>query len=74
MLWLSGCGTTRATQVVKSVELKKVKIPQELLTLKELPRPYVESEIDILNAYSMLFYHYRQCEINLSKIRALSED
>lgn len=74
MLWLSGCGTSKATQIVKSVELKKVKIPQELLSVKELPKPYVESEIDILNAYSMLFYHYRQCTINLEKIRALSEN
>ncbi|TNB60873.1 hypothetical protein FDW43_09590 [Campylobacter helveticus] len=72
MLWFIGCGTSK-TQVVKEVELVKVQIPKELLEIKPLPKPYVNSEIEILNAYSMLFYHYQRCVINMNKIRELSE-
>lgn len=61
-------------QVVKEVELVRVEIPKELLNLQEMPRPYVSSEIEILNAYSMLFFHYQKCVIQMGKIRELSED
>ncbi|MDL0104241.1 hypothetical protein NYG95_08265 [Campylobacter felis] len=71
MLWLVGCGSK--TQSVKDVKLVKVQIPSELLELKTLPKPYVNNEIEILNAYSMLFYHYKQCVIQMGKIRELSE-
>lgn len=71
MLWLVGCGSK--TQIVKDVKLVKVQIPFELLELKALPKPYVNNEIEILNAYSMLFYHYKQCVIQMGKIRELSE-
>ncbi|MDL0114406.1 hypothetical protein NYG88_03800 [Campylobacter felis] len=71
MLWLVGCGSK--TQIVKDVKLVKVQIPSELLELKTLPKPYANNEIEILNAYSMLFYHYKQCVIQMGKIRELSE-
>lgn len=71
MLWLTGCGSK--TQIVKDVKLIKVQIPSELLELKTLPKPYANNEIEILNAYSMLFYHYKQCVIQMGKIRELSE-
>ncbi|HEB7567090.1 TPA: hypothetical protein RZI64_001796 [Campylobacter coli] len=70
---LIGCGTTTA-QVVTKIEIQKVKIPQELLTLSPLEKPIVKNELDILNAYSMLFYKYKQCEIQIRKIKELNEE
>ncbi|EAL0828518.1 hypothetical protein B6622_07865 [Campylobacter jejuni] len=69
---LIGCGTTTA-QVVTKIEIQKVRIPQELLTLSPLEKPIVKNELDILNAYSMLFYKYKQCEIQINKIKELNE-
>ncbi|EAI2894279.1 hypothetical protein E2Z65_06655 [Campylobacter upsaliensis] len=73
MLWLVGCGSKTQQQIVKDVKVVKVQVPNELLELKTLPKPYVNNEIEILNAYSMLFYHYKQCVIQMGKIRELSE-
>lgn len=72
MLCLTGCGS-KGVSVVQSVRVEKVKIPLELLELEPLSKPVVKSEIDILNAYSMLFYHYKKCAINLQKIKELGE-
>ncbi len=52
----------------------KSKIPQELLTLSPLEKPIAKNELDILNAYSMLFYKYKQCEIQIRKIKELNEE
>lgn len=73
MLWLVGCGSKTQQQIVRDVKVVKVQVPKELLELKALPKPYVNNEIEILNAYSMLFYHYKQCVIQMGKIRELSE-
>ncbi|ENQ3534220.1 hypothetical protein ACEOZC_001634 [Campylobacter upsaliensis] len=73
MLWLVGCGSRTQQQIVKDVKVVKVQVPKELLELKPLPKPYVNSEIEILNAYSMLFYHYKQCVIQMGKIKELGE-
>lgn len=70
---LIGCGTTTA-QVVTKIEIQKVKIPQELLTLSPIEKPIVKNELDILNAYSMLFYKYKQCEIQIRKIKELNDE
>ncbi|HED4961624.1 TPA: hypothetical protein R4790_000621 [Campylobacter jejuni] len=70
---LIGCGTTTA-QVVTKIEIQKVKIPQELLTLSPIEKPIAKNELDILNAYSMLFYKYKQCEIQIRKIKELNEE
>lgn len=59
--------------MVTKIQIQKVKIPNELLTLKPLEKPVARNELDILNAYSMLFYQYRQCEIHLMKIKELNE-
>lgn len=67
MLWLTGCGSKTQIQVVKDVKIVKVQVPSELLELKTLPKPYVNNEIEILNAYSMLFYHYKQCVIQMGE-------
>ncbi|WP_245807426.1 hypothetical protein [Campylobacter avium] len=48
-------------------------MPAELLSLEELKKPVVENDIDIINAYSTLFLHYKQCEIKIQKIKALQE-
>ncbi|EHR1769789.1 hypothetical protein KX284_000102 [Campylobacter coli] len=60
-------------QVVTKIEIQKVRIPQELLTLSPLEKPIVKNELDILNAYSMLFHKYKQCEIQINKIKELNE-
>ena len=73
MLWLVGCGSKTQQQIVKDVKVVKVQVPRELLELKTLPKPYVNNEIEILNAYSMLFYHYKQCVIQMGKIKELGE-
>ncbi|EKC9553466.1 hypothetical protein OQK14_000145 [Campylobacter upsaliensis] len=73
MLWLVGCGSKTQQQIVRDVKVVKVQVPKELLELKTLPKPYVNSEIEILNAYSMLFYHYKQCVIQMGKIKELGE-
>ncbi|EPB1161064.1 hypothetical protein ACRBLZ_001120 [Campylobacter upsaliensis] len=73
MLWLVGCGSKTQQQIVRDVKVVKVQVPRELLELKTLPKPYVNSEIEILNAYSMLFYHYKQCVIQMGKIKELGE-
>ncbi|TKX29131.1 Rz1-like lysis system protein LysC [Campylobacter aviculae] len=70
---LIGCGTT-TQQVVSKIQIQKVKIPKELLTLSPLEKPQVKNELDIINAYSLLFYKYKQCEIQINKIRELNED
>ncbi|TBR79797.1 hypothetical protein DU473_06495 [Campylobacter novaezeelandiae] len=61
-------------QVVTKIEIQKVRIPNELLTLKPLEKPKAYNELDILNAYSMLFYKYKQCEIQINKIKELNNE
>lgn len=70
---LIGCGM-QTQQVVTKIEIQKVRIPQELLTLSPLEKPKAKNELDILNAYSMLFYKYKQCEIQISKIKELNNE
>lgn len=70
---LIGCGM-QTQQVVTKIEIQKVTIPQELLTLSPLEKPIAKNELDILNAYSMLFYKYKQCEIQISKIKELNNE
>lgn len=73
MMSLIGCGM-QTQQVVTKIEIQKVTIPQELLTLSPLEKPIAKNELDILNAYSMLFYKYKQCEIQISKIKELNNE
>ncbi|TEY03615.1 hypothetical protein [Campylobacter sp. US33a] len=73
MAWLIGCGST-TQQVVTKVEIHKVRIPQELLNLSPLEKPHANNELDILNVYSLLFYKYRQCEIQINKIKELNDE
>ncbi|WP_281526952.1 hypothetical protein [Campylobacter avium] len=47
-------------------------MPAELLSLEELKKPVVENDIDIINAYSTLFLHYKQCIIKIEKIKELN--
>ncbi|MBZ7949705.1 hypothetical protein H2258_06715 [Campylobacter sp. RM9939] len=68
-----GCGTT-TQQVVSKIQIQKVKIPKELLTLSPLEKPQVKNELDIINAYSLLFYKYKQCEIQINKIKELNDE
>ncbi|MDO4674890.1 hypothetical protein [Campylobacter sp.] len=67
---LSACGTN---SVVNSVKIERVKIPAELLEIPPLSRPQVSNELEILNAYSLLFYHYKRCTINMEQIKKLNE-
>ncbi|WP_297192406.1 hypothetical protein [uncultured Campylobacter sp.] len=52
----------------------KQEIPQDLLSLEKLEKPEVKSDLDIINAYSILFLHYKQCQMKLEKIKALQEN
>ncbi|MBK1999944.1 hypothetical protein JG678_00585 [Campylobacter sp. 2018MI35] len=70
---LIGCGTT-TQQVVSKIQIQKVKIPKELLILSPLEKPQVKNELDIINAYSLLFYKYKQCEIQIRKIKELNDE
>lgn len=71
MLCLIGCGSK--TQVLTKIQIQKVQIPNELLEFDRAHKPIVQDEKDILKAYSELFYHYKQCEINMDKIKELNE-
>ncbi|HDZ5041175.1 TPA: hypothetical protein RTG64_001700 [Campylobacter jejuni] len=72
-VWLIGCGTT-TQQVITKVEIQKVRIPNELLNLSPLEKPIANNELDILNAYSMLFYEYKRCQIQINKIKELNDE
>lgn len=61
-------------EVFVASKIQRVQIPTELLKLEPLKKPLVQNELDILNAYATLFYHYRSCEIKLNKIRLLNDD
>ena len=67
---LIGCGGTQITKL----QIEKVKIPSELLELRELKKPYAESEKDIINSYIDLFQHYKECEININKIKEINQN
>lgn len=70
MLCLIGCGSK--TQVLTKIQIQKVQILNELLEFDRAHKPIVQDEKDILKAYSELFYHYKQCEINMDKIKELN--
>ena len=74
MVCLIGCGIKTQQQVISKIEIQKVKVPKQLLHLNPLEKPRVDNELDILNAYSILFYHYKQCIINIEKIKSLQGD
>ncbi|KAA6230404.1 hypothetical protein FMM56_06155 [Campylobacter sp. LR264d] len=65
---------TNKTQVIENVRVERLKIPSELLTLKPLKKPIIENERDIIKAYSHLFQAYKECEINIQKIKELQEN
>ncbi|KAA6226507.1 hypothetical protein [Campylobacter sp. LR286c] len=65
---------TNKTQVIENVRVERLKIPSELLTLKPLKKPTIENERDIIKAYSYLFQAYKECEINIQKIKELQEN
>lgn len=65
-----GCGSK--TPQINTITINNNKIPAELLTLEPLKKPVVENDIDIINAYSTLFLHYKQCVIKVEKIKELN--
>ena len=67
---LIGCGGTQITKL----QIEKVKIPSEVLELRELKKPYAENEKDIINYYIDLFQHYKECEININKIKEINNN
>ncbi len=62
------------TRLVNSLHFQKTKIPSDLLSIDEFEKPVVESEIDIINAYSSLFLLYKKCVVNIEKIKELNEE
>ncbi len=69
-LLLVGCSQA----VITKTQIIKQKVPENLLHLKELKKPVIADENDILKAYSDLFLHYKECVINVDKIKALNTD
>ena len=69
---LIGCGSK--TQTITELRVEKVYIPKELLELDKLEKPKINNENDVLNAYIMLFKHYKNCEINIEKIKELNDN
>lgn len=67
---LIGCGGNQITKL----QIEKVKIPSELLELRELKKPYAENEKDIIKSYIDLFQHYKECEININKIKEINQN
>lgn len=70
MMCFLGCGKHTVTEA----KVIKQEIPQDLLSLEKLEKPEVKSDLDIINAYSILFLHYKQCQMKLKKIKALQEN
>ncbi|WP_442861435.1 hypothetical protein [Campylobacter sp. MIT 12-8780] len=71
---MNACGARTQTQVVKQSELVYIKVPPNLLETPPLQKPKVVNELDIINAYSYLFYHYKKLENQLKAIQTLQND
>lgn len=69
-LLLTACGNKQIT----SLQVEKIKIPADLLELRELKKPVAENEKDIIKAYIDLFQSYKECEININKIKELNKN
>lgn len=67
---LIGCGSKN--QTITELRVEKVHIPKELLELEKLEKPNINNENDVLKAYIELFKHYKNCEININKIKELN--
>lgn len=62
------------TQVITQTKVITNKIPNDLLDLEVLNKPNVKNEIDIINAYTDLFYHYQSCKVKITKIKELNNE
>ncbi|TQR28712.1 hypothetical protein DMB92_09055 [Campylobacter sp. MIT 99-7217] len=71
LIFLNACSAKK--EVLTQSQIIKQEIPQSLLELKPLAKPEVKTELDILRAYSSLFRAYKECEINISKIKELQD-
>ena len=72
LLFLNACSAKK--EVLTQSKIIKQEIPQSLLELKPLQKPVVKTELDILKAYSNLFKAYKECELNINKIKDLQKD
>lgn len=62
-----------SNRTVVEVRTQYVSIPQDLLKIEKVKRPIVQSETDILNAYTSLFGEYSKCVIKIEAIKNLNE-
>lgn len=69
-LLFAGCSQA----VVTKTQIVRQKVPENLLILRALNKPVIKDENDILRAYSDLFLHYKECVINIEKIKNLNAD
>ena len=67
---LIGCGASR--QVVQT-KLVRERVPDELLSCKELKKPVARSERDIIIAYVEAFRAYKECILKLEAIKRPQE-
>ena len=72
MILSAGCGSK--TKTITELRIEKIYIPKELLELEKLEKPNIKNENDVLNAYIELFKHYKNCEINIKKIKELNNN
>lgn len=70
MIAFIGCGNKPS--VVVKTQIERIRIPDELLTLKPLEMPHAFNNKDIISAYADLYEHYRQCEIQINAIKELN--
>lgn len=46
-------------------------MPGELTELSELKKPVINNELDMIRAYTDLFYSYKECVIKIESIKEL---
>lgn len=66
-LILAGCSNK---QIITQTQIEYVKIPNQLLEIKQIKRPVIKTEADIINAYLDLFKEYL---LLIDKINAIKE-
>lgn len=66
-LILAGCSNK---QIITQTQIEYIKIPNQLLEIKQIKRPIIKTENDIINAYLDLFKEYL---LLIDKINAIKE-
>lgn len=70
-LILAGCSNK---QIITQTQIEYVKIPNQLLEIKQIKRPIIKSENDIINAYLDLFKEYLLLIDKINVIKELNQE